>query len=274
MSILHSRLLLMSVILGLLSVAANAAETTPGASADQPTPRLDENSRIGHEELLAKKAQGRIDLYFLGDSITRRWGASDPKYALLLANWKKNFFGWNAADFGWGGDTTQNILWRLQAGELDGVNPKVIVLMAGTNNIGQVAPQGNDAARIADISRGIEAIVAVCRNKAPQAKIILMGIAPRNDNIAAMPTIAAINANLAKLDDGSTVRFLNINDRLAAADGKLYPGMTDPDQLHFALPAYQIWADALAPLLTEFLGPRATVDHAPPPTSDPSSRVH
>ena len=267
MSILLSRLALMSVALGLLSPALYAA-------SDQPSPRLDENSRIGHEELLAKKTQGKIDVYFLGDSITRRWGTSDSKYAPLLANWKKNFFGWNAADFGWGGDTTQNILWRLQAGELDGVNPKVIVLMAGTNNIGQVAPQGNDEARIADISRGIEALVTVCRQKAPQAKIILMGITPRNDNMAVMPTITAINAKIAKLDDGLTIRFLNINDRLADASGKLYPGMTDPDQLHLALPAYQIWADALAPLLTEFLGPRAAVDHAPPPTSDPSSRAH
>ena len=97
-----------------------------------PVERTDQNSQIAHEQLLAKK-QGRIDVYFEGDSITRRWGATD--YPQLLENWKKNFFGWNAADFGWGADRMENILWRLENGELDGVNPKVIVLLAGTNNV-------------------------------------------------------------------------------------------------------------------------------------------
>ena len=67
----------------------------------QPAERTDRNSRIAHAQLLAKTKQGRIDIYFEGDSITRRWGALD--YPELLANWKENFFGWNAADFAWGG---------------------------------------------------------------------------------------------------------------------------------------------------------------------------
>ena len=239
--------------------------------ADRPSPRLDENSRIAHEQLLRKKRQGRIDVYFLGDSITRRWGAAEPKYAALLANWKRNFFGWNAANFGWGGDKTQNILWRLTHGELDGVHPKVIVLMAGTNNVGKITPAGNEEARIADITRGIEAIVKLCREKAPEATIILMGITPRNDNIAMMPIIDRINANIAKLANGSTIRYLNINDRLADANGVLFPGVTDPDMLHLSEKGYQVWADALKPLLTEILGPPADVDYAPPPTGDPSA---
>src|SRR4051812_34225953 len=102
--------------------------------ADQPVARTDSNSELAHEALLRKAKSGRIDVYFEGDSITRRWGATD--YPQFLEHWKQNFFGWNAADFGWGGDTTQNILWRLQNGELDGVKPKVIVLLAGTNNVG------------------------------------------------------------------------------------------------------------------------------------------
>lgn len=239
--------------------------------ADRPSPRLDENSRIAHRQLLKKKTQGRIDLYFLGDSITRRWGAAEPMYAHLLANWKRNFHGWNAANFGWGGDRTQNILWRLTHGELDGVHPKVIVLMAGTNNVGYVTPVGDDEERIADITRGIRAIVNLCREKAPEATIILMGITPRSDNLAVMPTIERINANLARLADGVRIRYLDINDRLADARGVLYPGMTDPDGLHLTERAYQIWADALRPLLMELLGPPSEVDLAPPPTGDPSA---
>jgi hypothetical protein len=79
--------------------------------ADQPVPRRDANSNRAHEQMLENRKQGRIDVYFAGDSITRRWRATD--YPQFLANWNENFRGWNAANFGWGGDTIQNILWRL-----------------------------------------------------------------------------------------------------------------------------------------------------------------
>ena len=87
------------------------------------------NSKLAHEQLLAKRKAGQIDVYFVGDSITRRWGTSDDQYRDFLANWNANFKGWNAADFGWGADKTQHMLWRLQNGELDGVNPKVVVVL-------------------------------------------------------------------------------------------------------------------------------------------------
>src|SRR5437763_8413759 len=138
---------------------------TPGSGpADRAAPRTDQNSKIAHAQLLEKTKQGRIDVYFEGDSIVRRWGALD--YPEMLANWKTNFFGWNAANFGWGADRTENILWRLENGELDGVNPKVIVLLAGTNNVGS---EPRDDAAVAGIARGIKAIISVCRRKAPQA---------------------------------------------------------------------------------------------------------
>ena len=107
-----------------------------------------------HAQLLDKARAGGIDVYFVGDSITRRWGATD--YPELLANWRQNFFGWNAGDFGWGADRTENILWRLENGELDGVNPKVIVILAGTNNVGA---RPGDAAKVDEITRGLTAIV-------------------------------------------------------------------------------------------------------------------
>jgi lysophospholipase L1-like esterase len=257
------------VIAGLLVLLAGvplAAER-----ADRPHPRTDRNSRIAHEQLLEKKTKGRIDVYFLGDSITRRWGTSDARYAPLLANWRANFTGWNAADFGWGGDKTQNILWRLEHGELDGVHPRVIVLMAGTNNVDKTAPVGDDSGRVAEIADGVKAIVEECRRRAPRATLLLMGITPRNDNPAVMPTITRINRRLAALADGRQVRYLDINDRLADAHGRLFEGMTDADGLHLTVRAYQVWADALKPVLTELLGPPAAEDHAPPPTGDPSA---
>src|SRR5882762_8273787 len=144
------------------------------AAADQPSPRTGQNSMTAHGQLLEKARKGRIDVYFEGDSITRRWGTSDQQYKDFLANWRQNFFGWNAANFGWGGDTTQNILWRLDNGELDHVNPKIIVVLAGTNNVGNNSPQGSDDPRIEDITRGIKAILDVCRRNAPSATIVLM----------------------------------------------------------------------------------------------------
>jgi lysophospholipase L1-like esterase len=215
------------------------------------TARTDKNSQLAHERLLAKRKQGRIDVYFEGDSITRRWGATD--YPQLLENWKKNFFGWNAADFGWGADRVENILWRLENGELDDVNPKVIVLLAGTNNVGNRVPA-------ADVTKGLGAILRVMRAKAPDAVIILMGIFPRYDNTALLSEIAAINAKLATMADGRGIRYLNVNDRF-------YEGLLNAkDKLHPTVDGYQIWADALKPILTELLGPPAAEDHAPPPT--------
>ena len=240
--------------------------TTPiGLASGLAEPRADVNSQLGHQQLMQKAHAGRIDLYFLGDSITRRWGATD--YPEFLAHWNKNFHGWNAGDFGWGGDSTQNILWRITNGEIDGVNPKVIVLLAGTNNIGK-DPKPDTAAQTAI---GVAAILETCKAKAPAATIILMAIFPRNDGEHANAAIAETNALIAKLADGKTVRFLNINDQLADAQGKLYEGMT-VDKLHPALKGYEVWAKNLNPILSELLGPRAEVDLAPPPTGDPSAK--
>ena len=251
--------------LALLAVGASSLLAQAPVPADQPVPRGDRNSQLAHEQLLRKARCGGIDVYFAGDSIIRRWGATD--YPDFLANWKQNFHGWNAADFGWGGDTTQNILWRLENGELDGVNPRIIVILAGTNNVGR---SPGDDAKVADVTRGIRALIDVCRAKAPAATIVLTAIFPRNDGEGIVPTINRINANLAKFADGRTIRFVNINDRLADANGTLFAGMT-VDQLHPALTGYQIWADALKPIFTEVLGPPAATDHAPPPTGDPSA---
>src|ERR1051325_4699435 len=157
-----------------IPAAAILAATFAFAQADVPAPRTDRNSQIAHEQLLAKTKQGRIHFHFEACSVTRRWEPTD--YPPLLENWKKNFFGWNAADFGWGADRIENILWRLENGELDHVNPKVIVLLAGTNNIGNKVPPAGREAVVDDVSNGIRALLTVIQAKAPDAVIILMGI--------------------------------------------------------------------------------------------------
>ena len=97
-----------------------------------------------------------------------------------------------------------------------------------------------------------------------------MGIFPRNDNMAVATAIDRINDNLSKFADGKRIRYLNINDKLADKEGRLLEG-TSPDRLHLSAKGYQVWADALKPILTELLGPPAKEDLAPPPTGDPSA---
>ena len=254
-------------------VPASSTSAVPSAAqwpADKATPRTDSNSMIAHRQLLAKRTQGKIDVYFEGNSITRRWGATD--YPQFLANWRQNFTGWNAADFGWGADRIEHMLWRLENGELDGVNPKVIVILAGTNNVGKV-PGGEE--KVADITRGLRALVNLARSKAPNATIVLTGIFPRNDNPATAreinAEIARINANLARMADGKSIRYIDVNAKLVDSTGAQHPGLF-MDGLHPTAAGYQIWADALKPVLTELLGPPASTDQAPPPTGDPSAR--
>lgn len=258
-------LILISSIAAKIAITAAAAETI--AQSIQPMPRTDENSRIAHEQLLAKARQGRIDVYFVGDSITRRWGATDPQYRDLLENWTTNFFGWNAANFGWGADKIENILWRLENGELDGVKPKIIVILAGINNVGTNPGSPDKAAQIAS---GLKTIVEVCQKQAAGATIVLTAIFPRNDNMEMVPVINEVNRITAKLANGKSVRWVDINKRIADENGKFFEGMVNRDKLHPTVKTYQIWADALKPIFTDILGPPAATDHAPPPTGDPS----
>jgi lysophospholipase L1-like esterase len=231
-----------------------------------PAPRGDENSARAHEQLVQKAGSGVIDVYFIGDSITRRWGALD--YPELLANFTSNFFGWNAANFGWGGDRIENMLWRLDNGELPRVGPKIFVVQAGTNNLGDFESAEE---RVAAIAAGIEAIVERCRRHAPESLIVLTGVFPRRDRPEFNASIAAINAKLAAFAGEQRVRYLDIGDRLVDSRGLLGAEMSE-DGLHLSLAAYQVWADALKPIFVERLGAALDVDIAPAATGNPAAR--
>jgi lysophospholipase L1-like esterase len=150
------------------------------------------------------------------------------------------------------------------------VNPKVIVVMAGTNNIGARLAASGEEAKAGEIVGGLKAILEACRKRAPDAVVILMGITPRNDNPRAKAVIDKVNEGLERMADGKKVRYLNVNEKLADKDGKLLDGMS-PDRLHLSVKGYQVWADALKPVLKDILGPPAKDDSAPPPTGDPSA---
>lgn len=222
---------------------------------------------LAHQQLLQKARTGRIDLYFLGDSITRRWGATD--YPQLLEQFDASFRGWNPGNFGWGADRIANMLWRIENGELDGVKPRVIVLMAGTNDVGNQLPREGAEAAAEHIAADLGDLLHAVRARAPQATVILMGVLPRFDNPAVMPVIDGINRRIARYA-GRRVRYLNINSQLLDVNGRVLPGMLNADQLHPALPAYRLWTAALEPQLLRLLGPKAAVDRAPPATGVPT----
>jgi lysophospholipase L1-like esterase len=237
--------------------------------AGQPEERTDEEAKAVHERLLEKARKGGIDVYFEGDSIVRRWAGAD--YPELLAHWNRTFQGLRAANFGCGADKLQNILWRLNNGELDGVNPKVVVLLAGTNDVGDTVQArlrrgladkrtGGRVGMVEDILKGFKAILNVLRAKAQQSVIIVTGIFPRNDDMEMIPLIFKINKRLSKLADGKKILYLDVNGKLADKKGKLFEGMTQ-DQVHPTLKGYQAWADGLKPMLAGLLGNRVSGLH-------------
>ncbi len=207
-----------------------------------------------HETFIALAKKGNIDLLFLGDSLTDEWGrraADNPDKRGGMAIWEKEFAPLKAANFGIGGDRTQHVLWRLQNGELDGIKPKVAMLMIGTNN-----SFDNTAEEIAD---GIKAIVAEIHKKSPGTKVLLLGIFPRGKdpnapNIKAQrEKLKAANAIVAKLDDGGkTVKYLDIGAKFLQADGTISPEIM-PDYLHLTEKGYQIWAEAVKGPIMELL---------------------
>jgi lysophospholipase L1-like esterase len=139
------------------------------------------------------------------------------------------------------------VLWRIEHGELDGINPKVTVLMIGTNNSNSDSPEA--------IADGIKLIVKEMLKKCPNTKVLLLAIFPRNkpnDKPEQIETNRKVNQIIAKLDDGKNVRFLDINRVFVGADGKV-PADIMPDFLHPNEHGYQLWADAMEPTLAEML---------------------
>jgi lysophospholipase L1-like esterase len=226
-----------------LFVALPQAET-----AFDPAPRKKEYPWMSvatwtqmHEGFLKRAKEGKIDLLFLGDSITQGWGGN--------AVWQKHYGALNAANFGIGGDTTENVLWRIQNGEIDGIGPKVVVLMIGTNNFG-LEGHPPDA-----VAKGVATIVQTLRKKLPASKILLLAIFPRDEKPGSeMRTrIKKVNDQIATLDDKKNIRYLDLGAKLSNPDGSLAKEIM-PDFLHLSEKGYQIWADAMDPLLKQLMG--------------------
>lgn len=221
-----------------LLVAALAA-TTVRAQAPAtvtPVPRQGGWMKM-HESFLSRAKQGNVDLLFLGDSITQGW--HDNKV------WQRYYGPRNAANFGIGGDRTEHVLWRIQNGELEGIMPRVVVLMIGTNNA------GSNSAK--DIVAGITAIVKELRTRLPEVKVLLLGVFPRSEKPdRTRAKLREVNQEIAKLDDGSHVSYLDIGKAFLNPDDTISRAIM-PDFLHLSAKGYRLWADAMEPTLWRLL---------------------
>lgn len=233
------KLLLATTVLFTFALVAHAAETKTN-TAVTPSPR-DKNWVKRHEGFVDVAKKGGVELLFLGDSITDGWRGGGKVV------WEKNYGSLKAANFGIGGDQTQHVLWRLQHGELEGIKPKLAVLMIGTNNLG-----GNTDEQIVD---GIKAIVDELHKQTPETKLLLLGIFPRGMKATdgSRARIKHINSEIAKLDDGGkTIKYLDIGDKFLEANGTL-PKSIMPDSLHPNAKGYEIWAEAIEPSVKEMM---------------------
>jgi len=194
-----------------------------------------------HEAVKERVRQGGVDLLMIGDSITHGWENAGKE------SWEKYYAPRKAVNMGFGGDRTQHVLWRLNNGEIEGISPKLAVIMIGTNN-----SNGNDntAEEIAD---GIKAICGKLRAELPDMKILILAIFPRAEKPCPQREKNARASELAsKIADGKMIHYMDINGGFIEADGTLSKEIM-PDLLHPNKKGYQIWAEAMESKIAELM---------------------
>jgi beta-glucosidase len=193
-----------------------------------------------HHKINERAKQGDVDLLFIGDSITQGWEGSGKEV------WKMRYEPRKAMNAGIGGDRTQHVLWRLDNGNIDGLSPKLAVLMIGTNNFGTNTAE--------DIALGIKAIVTKLRTKLPKTKVLVLAVFPRGEqpDDPLRKKMAAINAVIKDIGDGKMIHYLDINDKLLNEDGRQNRELM-PDFVHLTARAYQIWGEAIEPKVAELM---------------------
>jgi len=199
--------------------------------------------RSRHEEKIALKEQmAKVELVFLGDSITHAW---DNKAKDI---WQEYYSKRNALNIGFGGDRTEHVLWRLNNGAIDNIDPKLLVLMIGTNNTGHRQDKPEDTAL------GIKEILNTLARKLPKTKVLLLAIFPRgaqqtnplrkiNDDT---------NAIIKSYHDGERIHYLDINHLFLNEKGELSKSVMK-DLLHPNKAQYLVWAKAIEPKVTELM---------------------
>ena len=228
---------------------STTAKPNPAPAKPTPKPRRAEDAstpapvNAGRQKAFLERAKDKgIQLVFLGDSITDFWQNRGK------AVWDEYYAKYDAADFGVSGEHTEHTLGHIAGGILDGLHPKAVVIMIGTNNIGHIADE-----RPEWTADGIKKIVKAVHEKLPDAKVLLLGVFPREGKESRhRKQIVEINAIISRLDDGKQTRYLDLTAKFTDANGEI-PKDIMPDGLHPNLAGYKIWAEAMQPLLGELM---------------------
>lgn len=239
------------VVAPLLSLAFIASYAVGAEAPDEPTTRKDRSGKTDerflkrHEGFVAEAQKGGVDLLLLGDFLTDDWRGNNTNR--VKAIYDQAFGAYHPANFGQGGDHVQHVLWRVQNGELEGISPKVVMLLiGGTNGSNNDSPE--------EVASAVKKIIGTVREKCPTAKVLLLSVPPRGETPSTIRTRhMSVNPYLAKLDDdGKTVRFVDLASKYLKPDGTV-PKDLMPDFFHLSEKGYQVWADTVADPLHELM---------------------
>jgi lysophospholipase L1-like esterase len=228
-------------LLSRIEVYGQSTRLTPTTKSIGASTQPAMKDKAQHEDFLKIAKAGSIDLVFFGDSITDEFRSKGK------ADWDSYFIPLKAANFGGSiGDRTEHLIWRLVNGELEGYQAKLFVLLIGTNNLWR---DDND-----QVEDGIKLCVKLIKEKQPRAKILLLGILPRDEQAESpyRSRIKSINADLSKLQDGTKVNFLDIGSKFLTDKGILTKEIM-PDGLHLSEKGYQIWATSIIDKVRELM---------------------
>lgn len=240
---------LAGMITGSISVWARPASASSAPAAWRPISRDVRHADrwvLAGEQASRQIARTHAQVLFVGDSITQWW----KRYG--VAAWQADFAPLGAGDDGVAGDTTSNVLARIDDGSLDGMHPRLIVLMVGTNNIPlhQTAPE---------IARGVITVVAQLKARLPGARFLLLGVLPRDrPRSADRREVEAINRLLVAKASTVGVTYLDLGPQILGPDGRFVPGVMHADLLHPTAVGYQRMASRLAPEVRRLLSERAS----------------
>lgn len=241
-------LVLLTVLLSSLSFAHAQDQNLATTLENRDIPRFEEQKN--------RMLQGNVDILWVGDSITHFWETSGK------AVWDKFYGKRNAMNFAISGDRTGHVLWRIENSPMDKISPKLIILMIGTNNIGH---KKNNSSEMHSTPRetveGVEAIVNRLRDLYPQAQLLLLDVFPRGNKPDDPLRIAVneINSDLRKIyldNKVENVKMYEIGNLFLDEEGILSPEIM-PDFLHPNQKGYEIWANAIEPVVAEILGETA-----------------
>jgi beta-glucosidase len=225
------------------NIPATMAESRPGKNED---PKSWTEWLRHHEDRKRWCTEKDVDLLMVGDSIVFEW----PRVGKQV--WEEFYGNRNAVNIGSSGDQTHHMLWHFQNGGLDGMkgkNPKLVLMMIGTNNRGEPEKHGEDTAY------GILALLKEIHSKLPESKIVLMPIFPRGDTPEDPGRLRndEINRIIQTYVDNKTVHWLDIGHIFLDGEGKLNRALM-PDGLHPNIEGYRVWAKAMEPTIRKFLG--------------------